>query len=228
MHPTQLALIEDAVGAVAAECVRSPVATMNAGHLRAVLAEHLLRAGATIVERGAKAGERRLVRLVDDVVLIEHDTRDARAVRGRPRRPADLRIGAPVVLGIELWARSAMAPDRLAAARLEERLGALADGHADLLLLACDRRAYDTLRVERRGADGEPAALSRLCGTLLPASASLDGSITRAAPTLAARRWGTAASITPMVFGAQRVVLALWATKKAVAEVAASQLDAFD
>jgi hypothetical protein len=229
MHPRQLALIEDAVGAVAAECVRSPVATLNAGHLRALLVEHMLRAGVTIVERGATAAERRLVRLVDDVVQIEQDAREPRTSRGRAPRPPDLRVGAPVVLGIDLWARSAMAPDRQASARLHERLAALADGHADLLLLACDRRAYDALRVERRGADGEPAALPRLCAVLLPASASLDASMSVSSATLGARRWGAGATITPMVFGAQRVVVALWAAKRPGTDGgSAAQLDAFD
>ena len=229
MHPTQLALIEDAAGAIAAECMRSPVATLNAGHLRAVVAEHLLRAGATIVERGARATERRLVRLVDDVVQIEQDAREARAARGRPPRPADLRVGAPVVLGIDLWARSVMAPDRHASARLLERLGALADGHSDLLLVACDRRAYDALRVDRRTADGEPASLSRLCTALLPPSASLADALSVSAPTLGTRRWGAAAAITPMVFGAQRVVAALWTAKRAGAGAdSRAQLDAFD
>ncbi|HYD51126.1 MAG TPA: hypothetical protein VEA99_00815, partial [Gemmatimonadaceae bacterium] len=95
MHPKQLALIDDAVGVLAAECVRSPVATLNAGHVRAVLVEHLLRGGATIVERGATAAERRLVRLVDDVVQIETDARESRTTRRRPPRPADLRLCAP-------------------------------------------------------------------------------------------------------------------------------------
>jgi len=228
MHPKQLALVHDVVGAMAAECLRSPVATYNAGHLRAVVAAHLLRAGATLVERGATGAERRLVRMVDDVVHVERDGREPSAARGRPPRVADLRVGAPVVLGIDLWARSVLAPDRLASPRLHERLTALADGHTDLLLVACDRRAYDGLRVERRGADGEPAALSRLCGTLLPASAALTESPAPFAPTLAGKRWGCVAAMTPMVFGAQRVVLALWAGSRAARTDAPAQLDAFD
>ena len=230
MHPTQHALIESTLLAVADECVRSPVATMSAGHLRAVVAERLLREGATLVERGATSSQRRLVRLVDDVVQVERGEAPSPASRARPSRTPDLRIGAPVLLGIDLWARGALSPaERLGGRWLHERIAALGDGTSDVLLLACDRRAYDALRVARTGADGEPAALPRLCAALLPPSASLGAEPTAAAPTLANRRWGTRAVLTPMVFGAQRVALALWAERRVRStSVAAPQLDAFE
>jgi hypothetical protein len=230
MHPKQLALIEAALGAVADECVRSPVATMSAGHLRAVVAERLLRDGATLVERGASAAERRLVRLVDDVVQVERADSPRAAHRGRLPRSPDLRVVSPVLLGVDLWARGALSPaERLGGRWLHERIAALADGTSDVLLLACDRRAYDALRVARTGADGEPAALPRLCAALLPPSRSLGTEPMLAAPTLGGRRWGARATLTPMVFGAQRIALALWAERRVAVTCAADpQLDAFE
>lgn len=231
MLPRQLALVDDALDAVATECVRSPVATMNAGHLRAVVAERWLRDGCTVVERGSTASERRLVRLVEDVVQIERGPAPADARRnGRPPRPADLRLVAPVVLGLDLWARGATSPaDRLLGRQLHDRLDAVAAGTSDVLLVACDRRAWDALRVERTTADGSPAALSRLCAALLPPSPTLGAERSTATPTLGGRRWTVVAAMTPMVFGAQRVVAALWTSKRS-AELPAerAQLDAFD
>lgn len=229
MLPRQLALVDDAIDAVAAECLRSPVATMHAGHLRAVVAERWLRSGCTVVERGASASERRLVRLVDDVVQVERGSAPPGPHAGRPPRLPDLRVGAPVVLGLDLWARGATSPaDRHLGRQLHDRLDAVAAGTSDLLLLACDRRAWDALRVERTTADGSPAALPRLCASLLPASATLRDERVESAPTLGGRRWRVVAAMTPMVFGAQRVVAALWAARRPSASVRVDvQLDAF-
>jgi hypothetical protein len=231
MHPKQLALLESALDAVAAECLRSPVATLNAGHLKAMLAEHFLRLGAALLERGATASEGRVLRLTDDVVKAERCRVDVGAPRnGRPPRTPDLRLCDPIALSMDLWTRSALAgPDRLAPRALHERLAALAAGTTDVLLLASDRRGYDALRVERSAEGEQPPALARLCAALLPPSASLDDTRTAASPTLNRRPFRSLAVITPMVFGAQRVIVALWPAQRAAPPTAAAaQLDAFD
>jgi hypothetical protein len=231
MHPKQLALIESALDAVVAECLRSPVATLEAGHLRTLLTEHFLRAGAGVLERGATSAEGRLLRLRDEVVKVERVRLERRErTGGRPPRLPDLRLADPIALGLDLWARSTLAAaGRLAPRALHERLDALAAGTSDVLLLACDRRAYDALRVERAAEGGQPPVLARLCAALLPPSATLGDERTSAAPSMARRSWRTLAVMTPMVFGAQRVVVALWPAQRPVTEAsAAPQLDAFE
>lgn len=230
MDPRQLTLIAGALDAVAAECVRSPVATLNSGHLRAIVVEHFLRAGAAIFERGATSSDGRVLRLTGDVIRSEAHVLPPRGrASGRPPRMPDLRLLDPVALGLDLHARGALAaPDRDASRILLERFASLASGASHALLIACDRRAWDSLRVERPGADARPTELSRLCSALLPASATLDPEPTDSSPTLAGRPWSVRATITPMVFGVQRVVGVVWPRKVICpAEPAGSQLDAF-
>jgi hypothetical protein len=233
MHAKQLALLHAALDAAFAECLRSPVATLNAGHLRAVLVEGLLRSGASILERGARASERRLLRLAEDVVRVERvpaEPRPPGANGGRARYSfADLVIREPAALALGLHARSALgAPDRTASRTLLDRFDALDAGSSDVLLIACDRRQWDGLRLDRRAADGEPAALSRLCATLLPATSALSEEWGETSVRLGGRGWVSRVAVTPMVFGAQRVVGAVWPTRRGDAvAVAPLQLDAF-
>jgi hypothetical protein len=230
MDPRQLTLLAGALDAVAAECVRSPVATLNSGHLRAILVEHFLRAQAALFERGATAAEGRLVRMTGDVIRAEAHVLPARP-RGAGRAPRipDLRLLDPVALGIDVYARGALAPaERDASRLLLDRFAALASGASHALVLACDRRAWDALRVVRPGADARPTELSRLCATLLPASAALTPEPSESTPVLGGQPWGVRALITPMVFGVQRVIAVAWARRiVAAAEPAAPQLDAF-
>lgn len=230
MDSRQLTLLAGALDAVAAECVRSPVATLNTGHLRAIVVEHLLRSGAAIFERGATASEGRLLRLAGEVIRAEPHVLPGRA-RGaaRPPRASDVRVLDPIALGVDLHARGALAPaDRDASRQLLDRFSALASGASHALLLAVDRRSWDSLRVERAGADAQPTELSRLCAALLPASASLAAEPCDSTPTLGSRPWSVRAAITPMVFGVQRVAAVVWARKTAaVTEPAPPQLDAF-
>jgi hypothetical protein len=232
MHPKQLALIEGALDAIAGGCVRSAVATLNAGHLKAVLVEHLLRAGAGVVERGASSSEGRLLRMgVDDVVRVERVAVDRPPLPAPGARPrvADLRVIEPVALALELWSRSALvAPDRTGPRALLERFGALAAGSADALVIACDRRAWDALRVERAAEGETPSELSRLCAALLPPSSALGPERTRSEARVGGRGYGLMAVVTPMVFGAQRVVAAVWPGQRRVAVTTAAQMDAFE
>lgn len=233
MHPKQLALLEEAHGATLAECLRSPVATLNAGHLKAVLVEQLLRGGACVMERGSSASEAKLLRMVDEVVKVErHAVSPARANGGgRPPRPADLRLAAPTKLDLDLFTRSAMAsPDRMAARALLDRVDALGAGTSDALLLACDRRGYDALRVKRSAEGEQPSVLATLCAALLPPSAELGTEPASLSPTLNGRAWAVIGAITPMVFGVQRVVVALRPIRRAgpMETIGAGQLDAFN
>ena len=231
MHPKQIALLEGALDAVAAECLRSPVATLNAGHLKAFLVEHFLRAGAGVLERGASGAEGKVLRLAGEVVRVERVPieRKGGANGGRPPRAADLRLCEPIALALDVYARSALAsPDRLAPRALLDRLGALEAGSADALILACDRRLWDGMRVERAAEGEEPAELSRLCAALLPPSGNLTDERTRTTPAVNRRPYTVIAAITPMVFGAQRVVAAVWRPQKSAGTAAAAaQLDAF-
>jgi hypothetical protein len=231
MHPKQLALLEGVLDAVLAECLRSPVATLNGGHLKAVLVERLLRDGAGVLERGATAREAKLLRLMDEVVKVERVERvERRAVEGlRPQRLADLRVAVPIRLELDLYARSALAgPDRTAGRALLDRLQALAAGASDALLLACDRRGYDALRIVRSGDDAQPPVLASLCAALLPPSTSLATEPVRSAPALNGRPYSVLAAVTPMVFGAQRVAAVVWPVRRpALVAAGPLQLDAF-
>jgi hypothetical protein len=230
MHPKQLALVEGALDAIGAECLRSPVATLNAGHLKALLVERLLRDGAAVLERGASAREGKLLRLAGEVVKVERHAIARPPRAGRAPRTADLRVLDPIALSLELHARSALAgTDRTLARALGDRMDAVAAGTSDVMLLACERRAWDALRVERPGADGEPPALARMCAALLPPSAELSDERARREPTLGGRAWRVLAAITPMVYGAQRVVAALWpARRPPPPDGAPAQLDVFE
>ena len=218
--------------AVAAECVRSPVVTWSAAHLEAIVAEQLLRAGAALLERGNTAAEEKLVRLTEQVLKVERVSLEPRHRfrAGRGRRVADLRVLDPVHLAVDLWARSsAAASDRLGGRALRERLAALVDGHVDALVLACDRRVWDALRVERPGADGEPSEVSRLCALLLPPSSALADDASESTPRLGGRGYRVNARVTPMVFGVQRVVAAVWPSMRpAELPIEIPQLDAFE
>ena len=230
MDPRQLTLLAGALDAVAAECVRSPVATLNSGHLRAVLVEHFLRSDAALFERGATASDGRLLRMAGEVIRAEPHVLPPRARgTGRPQRLPDLRLLDPVALGVDVYARGALAPaERDASRLLLDRFASLANGGSHALLLACDRRAWDLLRVERPGADARPTELSRLCAAILPPSASLGAEPAEWSPSLGGRAWGVRAVITPMVFGVQRVAAVVWARRvAAVVHEAPPQLDAF-
>ena len=230
MDLRQLTLLAGALDAVAAECVRSPVATLNDGHLRAVLVEHFLRADAAIFERGATSCEGRLVRLSGDVIRADPHVLPPRPARaGRPARAPDLRLLDPVALGLDVHARGALAAaERDASRSLLDRFAALASGATHALALACDRRAWDALRVQRPGAGGGPTELSRLCGALLPATATLAAEPAESSPSIGGRPWGVRALITPTVFGVQRVAAVVWCRRTArIAPEAPRQLDAF-
>ena len=230
MDPRQLTLLAGALDAVAAECVRSPVATLNSGHLRAVLVEHFLRSDAALFERGQSAAEGRLLRMTGEVIRAEPHVLPARPrAAGRPPRTPDLRLLDPVALGVDVYARGALAPaERDASRTLLDRFSAIASGASHALVLACDRRAWDALRVERPGADARPTELSRLCAAILPPSATLSAEPVETSPSLGGRPWGVRALITPMVFGVQRVAAVVWARRLAAAvREAPPQLDAF-
>ena len=232
MQPRQLELLDAALDAVTAACERSPVATWSTAHLEALLVEHLLRAGASILERGAEPGEDRLVRLTGDLLRAERCVLDPRhrLRRRRGRRVADLRVLEPVPLALDLYARSTAAGvDRLAPRALRERIASLTDGASEALLIACDRRAYDALRAERHATDDPPPELARLCALLLPPSCELGADRTIASRKIASRGFRATAVMGPMVFGVQRVVAALWPAQRASEPVASdAQMDAFE
>src|SRR5690554_5423953 len=89
------------------ECVRSPAATVDGGHLRGVLLDRVLRAGHGVVEPTAEARMGRLLRLDDDVMRVERVALSARRATagGRPARPPDLRLWTPERLDVDLFAR---------------------------------------------------------------------------------------------------------------------------
>ena len=231
MQPKQVALLERALDLVLAECVRSPVATWHAAHLEALLVEHLLREGAAVLERANAPGEEKLLRMTDEVLRVERCSLDARhRLRpGRGRRAADIRVWEPVPFALDLYARSsAAAADRLASRALRERLLSLGDS-SDALLLACDRRAWDALRIDRSEGEEQPPALARLCALMLPASATLGPERVALQQRVSGRVFHGAACISPMVFGVQRVVAALWpAQRGGEGTSVAPQLDAFE
>ncbi|HEY0969724.1 MAG TPA: hypothetical protein VGE02_01975 [Gemmatimonadales bacterium] len=234
-------LLEQLLDVVHAECVRSPAATTDAVHLRAVLFDRLLADGHGILEPSSEARVGRLLRLVDDVVRVERVPVPPRARSGgRPVRPADLRVWTPGRLDLELHARGTFrAPATSDTRALHHRLARLAAGVSDALVLACDRRSYDALRRGPGAAleDGDVRVprpdLAALAAAVLPPSSTLAQSFGEGEVELGrSRRWAVRGAVTPMVFGVQRVVLALRPSSagRAVAAVAATapvQLDAF-
>lgn len=212
-------LLEQLLDIVHAECVRSPAATVDAVHLRAVLLDRLLADGHGVLEPSTEARVGRLLRLVDDVVRVERVPVPPRrtAGGGRPMRAADMRIWTPERLDLELYARGTFrAPATSGTRALHERLARLAAGASDALLLACDRRSYDALRrgpgltadeVDPRTPSSDLAALA---AAVLPPSSSLSPSFGEGESELGrGQRWTTLGAVTPMVFGVQRVVLVL-------------------
>ena len=71
MRPTQRALLQTTLDLALATCLRSPVATADGAHLRAVLLGELLGAGCALLEPAAEPRRAKLLRLVDDVVRVE-------------------------------------------------------------------------------------------------------------------------------------------------------------
>ncbi|HEU4628968.1 MAG TPA: hypothetical protein VFS08_04460 [Gemmatimonadaceae bacterium] len=256
MRSTQLTLLRTVLHAAQAACEHGAAATLDSAHLRALLFERLLEGGCTLLEPMGEPGQGRLLRLDDAVVRTE---RVALPVPGggrrRAPRPPDLRIWAPERLELDVHARGTFArPGREAGAVLLQRLARLGRRESDALLLACDRRSYDRLRwfpgraavatddaqgglARRRResvrSDGdEPSALRALCAAVLPPSASLGAEPTEHAVEVGRGTvYEARAVVTPMVFGVQRVVAALWlrggARSRSELDTEALQLDAF-
>lgn len=208
--PLAFHLLDLALG----ECLRSPVATVGAEHLRAVLVERLLAEGAAILEPGPRAGEGRLVTLRDDIVRRERVTvpPTTDAAERRARHP-DLRVQAPERLALDLHVRGALSrPARDGGRALLERLERLTSGATDALLVACDRRSYDALRRDPSTASLPPreARLAALCAVILPPSVALaDAPMPMVSQVRGGRTYVATAAVTPMVFGVQRVVALL-------------------
>lgn len=235
-------LLEQLLDVAHAQCLRSPAATSDAVHLRAVLLDRLLADGHGVLEPSSEARVGRLLRLVDDVVRIERVPMPPRArSNGRPVRPPDLRVWTPERLDLEVYARGTFrAPATSGTRALHDRLARLAAGTSDALLMACDRRSYDALR-RGPGAPsddgegrGDPRSdLAALAAALLPPSATLAQSFDGAEVELGRnQRWTVRGAVTPMVFGVQRVVLALTLRTagrglSVAAAAPSAQLDAF-
>lgn len=219
MLPPQLSLLELLLDVVHAECLRSPAATSDGVHLRAVLFDRLLADGHGILEPSSEARVGRLLRLEDDVVRVERVPAPPRARSGgRPVRLPDLRIWTPDRLDLELHARGTFrAPATSTTRALHDRLARLAAGASDALLLACDRRSYDALRRGPGAPSGDGdgrgdtrSDLAALAAALLPPSTALAQQFGEAQVELGrSQRWTVRGAVTPMVFGVQRVVLAL-------------------
>ena len=247
MRPTQRALLRSTLDAALAACLRSPVATLDGAHLRAVLLAELLQGGCAVLEPTAEPRRGKLLRLVDDVVRVERlplPTRPGVAGSRRAPRPPDLRVWAPERLDLEVHARGTLAAPPAGGGRaLLERLGRLASRTTDALLLACDRRSYDALRraagVVRPGpptdsvaAGREPSALGALCAAVLPPSCALTDELAEhEADVGRGQRYVAVGAVTPMVFGVQRVVVGLClrggAARSLDAAEPVAQLDAF-
>lgn len=249
MRPSQLALLHSVLDAALAACLAGPVATLESAHLRALLLERLLRDGGAVLEPSGEPGRGRLLRLVDDVVRVERaplPPRPPAAGSSRPPRPPDLRLVDPERLDLEVHARSTLAqPPDGAGRALLERLGRVAARTTDALILACDRRSYDALRraaaagapapapsgapVPRRRTD--PPVLGALCAAVLPPSAALAADFgDHEADVGAGQLFVASGAVTPMVFGVQRVVVAVRlraGAGRAAVERGEAQLDAF-
>lgn len=245
MRPTQRALLQSTLDAALEACLRSPVATLDGAHLRAVLLGALLERGCAVLEPAAAPRRGKLLRLVEEVVRVERvplPPRPGAATGRRAPRPPDLRVWQPERLDLEVHARGTFAVPAPGAGRaLLERLGRLASRATDAVVLACDRRSYDALRRPVAGratapahedAAPPPSPLAALCGAVLPPSCSLgSGFEEHEADVGRGRVYVAVGAVTPMVFGVQRVVVGL-AMRGAAArspdeEAAAAQLDAF-
>ena len=236
MRPTQRALLQSTLDLALATCLRSPVATADGAHLRAVLLGELLGAGCAVLEPAAEPRRAKLLRLVDDVVRVERVPLPSAPPGGRRPRPPDLRLWHPERLDVEVHARGAFAlPPAGSGRRLHERLARLAARATDVVLLACDRRSYDVLRRPpgAQGADaGGHTPLSALCAAVLPPSCALTADFQETESDVGrGQRWLAIGAVTPMVFGVQRVVVALTlragGPRSLDAEPAPAQLDAF-
>lgn len=238
----QLILLEQLLQAATTECVHSPTATWSAQHLKATLVRALLTGGCAVLEPGARPREGKLLRLVDDVVRVERAALPERRVAGGGRRPVrapDLRVWEPERLDVELVARGTFAPAARDLGRaVLDRFGRLASRATDALVLVCDRRSYDALRRGSGSADGaaegcEPRALAALCAAVLPPSGALSaaGLASFDADVGGGRVYAGRARVTPMVFGVQRVVAAVWLASGATTALDCggelAQLDAF-
>ena len=241
MQPSQLALVEQLLHLAAAECVQSPTATWGAQHLKATLVRELLRDGCAVLEPTARPREGKLLRLEGDVVRTVRQALPDRRPAGAGRRPVrapDLRLWEPERLDVELVARGTFAPAARDLGRaMLERFARLASRGTDVLLLACDRRSYDALRQGGAGEEPapgscEPRALAALCAAVLPESRDLSaGTATFESDLGAGVHYAGRARVTPMVFGVQRVIAAVWLHGGAKAtrdcQPAALQLDVF-
>lgn len=236
MRPTQRALLQTTLDLALATCLRSPVATADGAHLRAVLLGELLGAGCALLEPAAESRRAKLLRLADDVVRVERVPLPPGPPGRRRPRPPDLRLWHPERLDVEVHARGAFALPPAGAGRLlHERLARLAARATDVVLLACDRRSYDVLRRPPAGrgeGEGGHTPLSALCAAVLPPSCTLAADFEEAECDVGrGQRWLSIGAVTPMVFGVQRVVVALTlragTPRPLDAEPAAAQLDAF-
>lgn len=198
--------------AIRLECESNILATLNEMHLKVVALNALLEAGFVVLE-GSSRNRVKALHLVDGRLDVTHQVRAP--LMAHPGEAtsfsADIRVGDPASLVVELKARSIHgSQDAIGSETILKDLERVGRRTVDLFVLAADRELYDRLRGLGRDSRGRKARAPDLFVSVMPASESLGPRFASEPVSMLGGHFEVLGSCIMSAAGTERVVIGCW------------------